>query len=158
MFLRIELIKDRKFVGQSKSMSLIDNFTFELWSSFRPKINQISHRMNNDFISLQEYGGVSYFSNFDLSNIFTKYALVEVHCFVNDGFDHVTITDTLYAVFLHKGSSEDFPLTMNFILSEWLPTSSYRLVDAPHFEVLDNRYKKENPDSQEEIWVPIQLK
>ena len=158
MFLRTEFIKERKFVGQSIQMSLIDNLTFQLWSTFKPNIGLINHRINNHFISLQEYGGISYFSNFKFTNIFTKYALVEVSAFENDSFDHVRVTDTLYAVFLHKGSSENFPLTMNYILSEWLPNSLYRLADAAHFEVLDKRYKKESPDSQEEIWIPIQIK
>jgi AraC family transcriptional regulator len=39
--------------------------------------------------------------------------------------------------------------------STWLPDSEYRLDVRPHFEVLGEKYKNDDPESEEEIWIPI---
>ena len=31
-------------------------------------------------------------------------------------------------------------------------------LSGPHFEILGAQYKNNEPDSEEEIWIPIQLK
>ena len=155
MFLRTVFIKEKKFVGDCLTMSLAKDRTFELWSTFRPKLNRINNRLSHDFISLQVYPSLDYFNSFDFTNEFIKYALVEADEFDLDDFEHVLISDTLYAVFLHKGKAENFPITMNFILSDWLPNSEFEIADAPHFEVLGKDYKKDHSESQEEIWIPI---
>jgi AraC family transcriptional regulator len=38
---------------------------------------------------------------------------------------------------------------------EWLPASGYELDDRPHFEILGERYKNNDPDSEEELWFPV---
>ena len=63
----------------------------------------------------------------------------------------------LYAVFIHRGSSTDTS-TFHYIFSTWLPKSNYILDSRPHFEVLGEKYKNGDPDSEEEIWIPIKLK
>ncbi len=158
MFLRLERVSERKFLGISLKMSLIDNKTAELWSGFSPMINSIQNRVGEHKVSLQIYPSAAYFLEFDVKTVFTKFALVEVSKFNDTKFDQIVLSDTLYAVFLHKGEAKNFPITMNYILSKWLPESNYTLSNAPHFEVLDHRYIKEHPDSQEEIWVPIKIK
>ncbi|WP_371811654.1 GyrI-like domain-containing protein [Flavobacterium sp. M31R6] len=37
----------------------------------------------------------------------------------------------------------------------WIPNSKYDLDHRPHFEILGAKYKKDDPNSEEEIWVPI---
>jgi AraC family transcriptional regulator len=40
-----------------------------------------------------------------------------------------------------------------------LPLSKeYELDDRPHFEILGDKYKNNDPNSEEEIWIPIKLK
>jgi AraC family transcriptional regulator len=34
----------------------------------------------------------------------------------------------------------------------------YFLDDRPHFEILGDKYKNGDPDSEEEIWIPIKQK
>ena len=63
----------------------------------------------------------------------------------------------LYAVFDYKGSSND-PSIFQFIFGTWLPSSDYVLDDRPHFEVLGDKYKNNDPNSEEEIWIPIRQK
>jgi AraC family transcriptional regulator len=36
-----------------------------------------------------------------------------------------------------------------------LPASGYELDDRPHFEILGERYKNNDPDSEEELWFPV---
>ncbi|WP_339791455.1 GyrI-like domain-containing protein [uncultured Imperialibacter sp.] len=42
-----------------------------------------------------------------------------------------------------------------YIFGTWLPASAYDLDDRPHFEVLGDNYKNNDPTSEEEIWIPI---
>jgi AraC family transcriptional regulator len=57
----------------------------------------------------------------------------------------------LYAVFHYKGSAlESAPFFQN-IFAEWLPD----LDNRPHFEVLGKKYKNNDPNSEETIWIPI---
>jgi AraC family transcriptional regulator len=43
-----------------------------------------------------------------------------------------------------------------YIFNTWLPQSNYQLAPRPHFEILGEKYKNNHPDSEEEIWIPIQ--
>jgi AraC family transcriptional regulator len=49
-----------------------------------------------------------------------------------------------------------FAENAKYIYTEWLPNSGFQLDNKPHFEVLgDNYLGHENPESEEEIWIPI---
>jgi AraC family transcriptional regulator len=68
------------------------------------------------------------------------------------------LTGGLYAVFIHKGSASAGPKTFQYIFGTWIPNSIYDVDNRPHFEILGNKYKNEDPDSEEEVWIPIKLK
>ncbi|MDP4819728.1 MAG: GyrI-like domain-containing protein [Saprospiraceae bacterium] len=55
----------------------------------------------------------------------------------------------------YKGPSSDSATFFQFIFGTWLPNSDYILDDRPHFEVLEERYTNDDPNSEEEIWIPI---
>ncbi len=61
----------------------------------------------------------------------------------------------LYAVFIHKGDASTAPKTFEYIFGTWLPNSEYLLDNRPHFEILGEKYKNEDPNSEEEVWIPI---
>ena len=63
----------------------------------------------------------------------------------------------LYAVFDYKGSSSDTSI-YEYIFFNWLPNSKYKVDNRPHFEILGNKYKNNDPNSEEEIWIPIKEK
>jgi AraC family transcriptional regulator len=63
----------------------------------------------------------------------------------------------LYAVFDYKGLNTDNSI-FQYILGTWLPGSDYVLDNRPHFEVLGDKYKNNDPNSEEEIWIPIKTK
>ncbi|MES2288026.1 MAG: GyrI-like domain-containing protein [Bacteroidota bacterium] len=155
---RIEVLKEKKLVGKSLKMSLADNKTGVLWRSFMPRRKEISNSLTTNMFSLQVYEP-SYFDNFDPSKEFEKWALVEVADFeiIPDEMKIFTLTGGLYAVFDFKGSSTDTKI-FEYIFGIWLPASNYSLDNRPHFEILGEKYKNGDQDSEEEIWIPIKLK
>jgi AraC family transcriptional regulator len=50
------------------------------------------------------------------------------------------------------------PKTFQYIFGTWLPNSEYVLDNRPHFEILGEKYKNDDPTSEEEIWIPIKAK
>lgn len=156
---RIEELTEKKLVGKHMTMSLTDNKTAELWRSFMPRRKEIENSVGTDLYSLQVYGD-SYFRDFNPGAEFVKWAAAEVKDFgkIPDGMDSLVLPGGLYAVFLHKGAASTGPKTFEYIFGTWLPSSEYALDNRPHFEVLGEKYKNDDPSSEEEIWIPIKLK
>ncbi|MEM9647091.1 MAG: GyrI-like domain-containing protein [Bacteroidota bacterium] len=151
----IKLLREKKLIGMCLEMSLANNRTFELWNSFGPSIKEIQNRRNQDLISLQVYDA-DHFKRFNPAKVFVKWALAEVEHYdtIPEGMQVFDLTGGRYAVFHYKGSSADKSI-FQYIFTEWLPNSSYQLDNRPHFEVLGERYKNNDPVSEEEIWIPI---
>lgn len=154
----IEKINEKKLVGKRLTMSLSDNKTGELWRSFMPGRKEITNNLSKDFISMAIYKP-THFADFNPANEFEKWAAVEVTDFENVPTEMETfiLAAGLYAVFSYKGSSTDNRV-FEYIFGVWLPNSVYLLDDRPHFEVLGDKYKNADPDSEEEIWIPIRTK
>jgi AraC family transcriptional regulator len=155
---RIETLKQKCLVGKRLTMSLTNSRTAELWKSFMPRRKEITNIMNEDLISMQVYKP-TYFADFSPENEFVKWAVIEVVNFQNltGGLETYTLPGGLYAVFDYKGPGNDSGI-YQYIFGTWLPASDYLLDDRPHFEVLGEKYKNNDPDSEEEIWIPIREK
>ncbi|WP_339889104.1 GyrI-like domain-containing protein [uncultured Flavobacterium sp.] len=157
MFLRTELLEQKKFIGFSTKTSLANDQTANVWRQLMPRLKEVKNLISSDLISLQVYD-YDYFDNFLPTTVFTKYALIEVKNYdlIPANFEKFDLPAGNYAVFLHKGTSAEFPKTAQYIYAEWLPKSHYKLDDRPHFEVLGDNYKgHENPENEEEVWIPI---
>lgn len=156
---RIENSPERKLVGKKLDMNFAYNRTMELWKGFMPLRNEIKNRINQDLISMQVYPDTFSFTNFDIDVVFSKWAVAEVSDFDNipDGMESFTLAPGLYAVFAYKGLNAD-PAIFRYIFGEWLPASDYSLDNRPHFEVLGAKYKNNDPESEEEIWIPVKPK
>ncbi|HNJ54122.1 MAG TPA: GyrI-like domain-containing protein [Saprospiraceae bacterium] len=155
---RIETLKEKKLVGNRLTMSLANNRTGLLWQTFMPKRREILNSISNDLISMQVYKP-KHFEDFKPTNEFEKWATVEVTNFesVPSEMETFLLAGGLYAVFDYKGSSND-PSIFQYIFGTWLPSSDYVLDNRPHFEVLGDKYKNNDPNSEEEIWIPIKTK
>lgn len=156
---RIETLTEKKLVGKRLKMSFADNKTGELWQNFIPERKEIQNNISNDLYSMQIYPPL-FFRNFNPTVEFEKWAAVEV-----TGFEHVPaemetfiLQNGLYAVFLYQGSSGEAAKVFQYILGVLLPNSEFELDDRPHFEVLGEKYKNDDPNSEEEIWIPVKLK
>lgn len=147
--------KEKILIGQSKVMSLLKNRTGELWHGFMPRRMEIENRVGTDYISLQVYPP-NYHIYFDPAVEFTKWALTEVSAVshIPETMEVVRLRGGLYAVFDYKGASAD-PRIFQYIYADWIPKSEYILDDRPHYEVLGANYKNNNPNSEEELWIPI---
>ncbi len=55
------------------------------------------------------------------------------------------------------GPASKGPETYRNIFETWLPASGYVLDNRPHFAVMGEKYRNEDPDSEEEIWIPIKM-
>ena len=156
---RIETITEKKLVGKRMVMSYANYRIGELWGSFMPRKKEIINPLTNDLISVVVYKP-SHFTDFQLTNVFERWATVEVADFINLPADMETyiLSGGLYAVFDYKGMSSGVSAFFQYIFSEWLPNSDYRLADRAHFEVLGEKYKNNDPSSEEEIWIPIMAK
>ena len=158
MFLRIENISPKKFIGISLEMSLVNNKTFELWHQFMPRKKEINNPVNGFLFSMQVYG--KNYNPADMEAIFEKRALIEVSHFENvpHGMQTFVLPSGKYAIFLHKGLPSLGAKTFRYVFGTWLPNSEYRLDHRPHFEILGEKYKNNDPSSEEEIWIPIKPK
>ena len=156
---RIETLSTRLFVGRSIEMSVVDNKTTEVWRSFIPELHKVKSRVGAEFYALQTYDSLSYFDEFSPKEKFIQWAAVEVSCFDSQSatMQELKLLGGLYAVFKHKGLASEFGNTMMNILSVWLPQSDYKLDHRPHFQVMGEKYKNDDPNSEEEVWVPIGL-
>jgi len=152
---RIEKLEEKRLIGCNIKMSLSDNKTGQLWGQFAPRIREIQNRKTEDKLSMQVYPP-TYFKQFNPNNEFEKWAAVEVENLngIPEGMQSFILQEGLYAVFDYKGSSADSSI-FQYIFSEWLPTSNFVVDDRPHFEVLGSKYRNNDPNSEEEIWIPI---
>lgn len=155
----IKILTEKKLIGKHISMSFMENKTFQLWSNFMPRRKEIKNTLDNTLYSLEVFSK-NHFDNFDPNENFEKWAAVEVKNFtsVPEEMETLVIPTGIYAVFLHKGSQTEAHITYHGIFTEWLPKSDYTVDDRPHFAVMDERYKKDDPESEEEIWIPIRNK
>lgn len=156
---RIENFVEKKLIGQYITMNFIENKTLQLWSGFMPRRKEIKNSIDSNLYSLEVFP-VGHFDNFDPNNSFQKWAAIEVSDFeeVPSTMETLIIPSGLYAVFTHKGPVSEGHKTYHSIFVEWLPNSEYTVDERPHFAVMDERYKKDDPNSEEDIWIPIKNK
>lgn len=156
---RIETIAAKKLIGLRIWTNQIDDKTVEMWQSFMPRKKTIPS-LNADLISMQIFDAAITFIDFTPLTFFEKWATVEVANFdyVPEGMTTHIMKGGLYAVFIHRGKSAGFQETLEEIFVHWLPNSIYALDDREHFEILTEKYKREDPESEEEVWIPVKLK
>ena len=155
---RIEILPEKKLIGQRLTMSLFNNKTGELWKNFMPRRKEIENYMSTELYSINVYDQM-YFKNFNPINEFEKWATIEVKNLeaVPNNMETITLIGGLYAVFHYKGLNTDHKI-FEYIYGNWLPSSEYQLDNRPHFEILGEKYKNDDPTSEEEIWIPIMAK
>ncbi len=159
MIPRIEAVSQKKLVGKKLVMTFANNETIKLWQSFMPRRKEIKNVLMTDLFSMQIYPQAFDFTFSDLNIEFEKWAAVEVSDFdiVPSDMEAYIITGGLYAVFHYKGVSTDTKI-FEYIYGVWLPASDYLIDDRPHFEILGEKYRNSDPNSEEEIWIPIKPK
>tara|TARA_B110000858_G_scaffold66259_1_gene76845 strand:- start:3536 stop:4027 length:492 start_codon:yes stop_codon:yes gene_type:complete len=156
-FSRIALQQDKLLVGMSAKMSVANDATASLWQRFMPRRKEIQGAVNSVLYSVQSFPQLDGFDSFTPETVFDKWAAVEVAN--GDGIpDEMQLFDLRgghFAVFDHQGPPSEFPKTLGFIFSEWLPNSEWQLDDREHFEKLLPGWRADDPDAREEVWIPL---
>jgi AraC family transcriptional regulator len=153
---KMTVLTEKMLVGKKMTMSLLQNRTQELWQQFMRARKDIPNLAGDHKFSLQQYAP-GHFEQFSPATEFVKWAAMEVTNFdsVPEGMETLVLPGGLYAVFQYKGSSSAGAQVFGYIFGEWLPKSDYVLDDRPHFELLGEKYRNDDADSEEEIWVPV---
>jgi AraC family transcriptional regulator len=156
MFLRTETSRGMKIIGKRHTMSFAENTTGQLFGSFMPRRNEIQNRTNTDILCVSIYPS-GFFKSFNPTRPFEKWAAAEVNSSESIPVEMETmiIPSGLYAVFLFKGTMANAGPFFQNIYANWFPASGYVVDDRPHFDVLGSKYKHNDPESEEEIWIPI---
>ena len=152
----LETLRQKQLVGLYSEMSFANNKTKELWQTFMPRRKEIQNSINNDLYSLEIYSP-GFFDNFNPAKRFQKWAAIEVTNFeeVPDDMSTLLIPAGQYAIFIHRGTAGEAAKTYRFIFETWMPGSGFAIDDRPHFAVMGEKYKNDDPESEEEIWIPV---
>ena len=151
----IKTLAPKKLIGIHKTISLAADETATLWKNFMTQIKSIDAYRNEAFYALQTYPD-DYFTSFDPHKTFEKWAAVELKDSIklSEGFESFAFEGGQYAIFKYQGLSTDTRI-FQYIYAEWLPKSGYKLDNRPHFELLGDKYKNNDPQSEEYIYIPI---
>jgi len=147
----------RLLIGLSIKTTLEANETAILWRKFMPRRKEIHNLLDSSLYSIQEYDIQCDWSAFTPQTSFTKWAAIEVTSQqeIPTGMESLTIQG-LYAVFVHKGTADEFHRTLDYIFNSWMPSSGYQFDHRPQFEIMKDDYLgPSHPDSREEVWIPI---
>ena len=154
MYPKIETLPSKKLIGKRLKMSFLNDRTAELWESFMPQRKDILHKIGIDLYSMQIFESPP---SFKTDVTFEKWAAVEVEKFgsVPDGMETFVLESGLYAVFDYKGTPHEAQSFFQHIFGSWLPESGHVPDHRPHFEILGTKYRNNDPESEEEIWIPV---
>lgn len=156
---RIEQLPQKKLVGKRIRTAQAENRTAELWRAFMPRRKEIKNTVGSDLFSVQFFD--TSLDPFGPDTPFDKWAAVEVTEFTElpEGMEALVLENGPYAVFVHRGPVSAAPQTFGYIYGTWLPASEYDADNRrAHFAVMGKKYAAESPDSEEEIWIPVQTK
>ena len=104
---RIEILPEKKLVGQRIRMSIANDRTPELWRGFMPRRKEVLNSLTSDLFCVQAFDATLEFTDYNQDTIFDKWAAIEAANFnsVPAGLETYTLPGGLYAVFLHKGAA-----------------------------------------------------
>ena len=133
----IIITREIKLIGMRSKTSLNNSNTVNLWSQFMGRKKEIRNNENKWHYSVQVYDAKLKMENFTPDTVFETYAAVEVKNFkeIPHGMEAFKIEGGTYAVFIHKGATDTFHKTADFIFNMWLPNSKYELDNRMHFEI-----------------------
>lgn len=157
---KITAVGTRNLVGIRIQTSLSENRTYALWHQFKPRVMEIKNRKNTVFFSVQNFPDNLKIHEFTDDTPFEKWAAVEVDEFdlIPVGMESYVLPGGKYAVFVHLGPVSTAHQTFEQIFEHWLPNSAFELDHRPHFEIMKDHYRPDDPNAEEEVWIPIKSK
>lgn len=146
----------RVLVGMHRDLPLADPAVAALWRAFMPRLGEIAGRADADLVSvLVRRVGAS--GPPVPGEPVTRWAAATVvhDAPVPPGMRRLVIPAGEYAVFAYRGTAAGFGAAARYVYADWLPGSGWRLDDRPGFEVLPPGYRPDDPEAEEQVWVPV---
>src|SRR5690606_17759423 len=156
----IQTLPETKLIGKRVQMNFLNNRIPELWQGFMTRRKEIENTIGTDLYSVEIYSDSTFFARFNPATEFEKWAAVKVTDFeiIPAGMEKLIIPTGLYAVFPFKGTDSEAAEIYQYIIGTWLPESIYEFDHRPHFALMGEKYKNNDPGSEEDFWVPIKHK
>jgi AraC family transcriptional regulator len=159
----IKTLPHKQMIGlKIQSTASNQDSTVELWKDFMPRVQEIKNKKGPELYSVQFFDPSLDFKNFSpTSTIFEKWAAVEVNGLddIPEKLEPFSLIEGLYAVFPYKGASYEAIGTLQYIYETWIPSSDYSLDNQRgHLAIMGEKYKNNDPSSEEEFWIPIKKK
>ncbi|MBS1590348.1 MAG: GyrI-like domain-containing protein [Bacteroidetes bacterium] len=153
---QIRQLDELKLVGIKATMCFAQHHPEHLWKFLMPRLATIRNARKGTLYSIEVYPS-GFWNSFEIENTFEKWAAISVNNFddLPEGMHSLTIPAGKYAVFHYRGSSTEASIFYERIFKSWLPLSDYILDDRPHFASMGEGYKRNKPESEEEIWIPV---
>ncbi len=156
MILTIKNIAASTFVGKHLEMSIQVDKTGQLWGSFMPQYHLIQNLIGKELYSIECYPN-GYFDRFQAKVLFQKWAAVKVNDaqYIPEEMRVLEVPAGQYAVFIYRGMSSSVASFYGNIFTKWIPEAGYLVDHRPHFAVMGENYRSDDPNSEEAIWIPI---
>lgn len=153
---RFETLPPIPVVGMKMEMDFVTDKTAELFRSFMPQRKNID-AINADIYCIQEFDGPINYSAFDPSKKYIKIAAMAVQdgVAVPENMEGFVIPGGEYLVFTFKGIPADFPEVLRHVFTEYLPQNGYATDHRPHFQLLGEKYKNNDANSEEWVFIPV---
>lgn len=148
---------ERRLVGFNMKMSFDNIRTAELFQKLGPRVKDVVGRKGEDKFTVEIYPSTSFFSQFNPSLSFEKWAAIELEygAATPEDFSELMVPAGRYAVFIYKGDHSGAAAAYRYIFSDWMQQTNNELDNRPHLSVIGSKYIFNHPDSEEEIWIPI---
>jgi AraC family transcriptional regulator len=153
----IKNIPPLRIAGMHLTMSLAHERNMELWQKFMPRRKEISTATEMDFYSIRVYPqGYHFDEKFSPLASFEKWVgiAVDQNFDAPEGIEILNLPGGMYAIFNYKGLSTDSSI-FDYIYGTWLPQSGFNTDIRPHYELVLKKFKNNDPDSEEDIYLPI---
>lgn len=158
--MKFELVNSPKIrlIGMSHNCSFAKYDVFNLWRSFMPRKSEVLNSIDTSIFSITYYPN-NFFEAFNPQVEFSKVAALRTidSAIIPDGMERFEIPEGLYFNFKYVGTAEAYPKLFEQILKEILPSNNLRLDNRPHYEILGANYKNNDPDSEEDIYIPVSI-
>lgn len=156
MNFEIKHIEKLVLSGVKSEMNFANHQPQKLWQQLMPVVSR-NFAVRPVLYSVEVYPNANFFTEFHPQAPFEKWAAIEesAHFSPIESWERLEIPTGKYAVFIFRGTQAGVPDFYQKILRQWLPEAGLVLDHRPHFARMDARYINGNPESEEEIWIPI---
>jgi AraC family transcriptional regulator len=155
---KIERLPAQTLVGMRKPMSMESLPIVQLWRAFMPRHREVQSRVGMELYAVRDFTDVD-FRKFHPATQFDVWAAVKVSDVqsVPKDMEVLNIPAGEYLFFTYKGLPDGLDADLQNLRLEWLPALGCRMDSRPFVAAMGAEYRNGDPNSEEKIWMPVQL-